>query len=87
MTNCPNCGAPITGWRCEYCETVFDISKKTKLETEINLVEAKTKSLNNSNMLMRLYEEGIRAMIDYSGQATERKRYIEQELRGPYGIK
>ena len=22
-TNCPNCGAPITGQKCEYCETVF----------------------------------------------------------------
>lgn len=21
--NCPNCGAPITGSRCEYCGTVF----------------------------------------------------------------
>ena len=25
-TNCPNCGAPITSWKCEYCETVFDDS-------------------------------------------------------------
>lgn len=23
MTNCPNCGAPITGDACEYCETIF----------------------------------------------------------------
>lgn len=24
MTNCPNCGAPITnGYACEYCDTVF----------------------------------------------------------------
>ena len=23
MSNCPNCGAPITGDRCEYCGTVF----------------------------------------------------------------
>lgn len=21
--NCPNCGAPITSWKCEYCDTVF----------------------------------------------------------------
>lgn len=21
--NCPNCGAPITGYKCEYCGTVF----------------------------------------------------------------
>ena len=23
MLNCPNCGAPITGGKCEYCGTVF----------------------------------------------------------------
>lgn len=22
-TNCPNCGAPVKGCKCEYCETVF----------------------------------------------------------------
>lgn len=26
MTNCPNCGAVITGSKCEYCGTVFDES-------------------------------------------------------------
>ena len=25
-TNCPNCGAPITGSRCEYCGTDFGAS-------------------------------------------------------------
>lgn len=24
MTNCPNCGAPIKGSRCEYCGTWFE---------------------------------------------------------------
>jgi len=24
LLNCPNCGAPIFGWKCEYCGTVFD---------------------------------------------------------------
>lgn len=22
--NCPNCGAPVGGWKCEYCGTRFD---------------------------------------------------------------
>ena len=26
MTNCPNCGAPVTGRRCEYCGTVFRLN-------------------------------------------------------------
>ena len=24
LYNCPNCGAPITGPKCEYCGTVFE---------------------------------------------------------------
>lgn len=28
MSNCPNCGAPITGDRCEYCGTVFRKEKQ-----------------------------------------------------------
>ena len=23
MTNCPNCGAPVSGWQCDYCGAVF----------------------------------------------------------------
>ena len=23
VMNCPNCGAPVTGGRCEYCGTLF----------------------------------------------------------------
>lgn len=38
MTNCPNCGAPITGEKCEYCGTVFE--EKT-LETQILYADCK----------------------------------------------
>ena len=24
ISNCPNCGAPIVGNKCEYCGTIFD---------------------------------------------------------------
>ena len=24
LTNCPNCGAPITSDKCDYCDTVFE---------------------------------------------------------------
>ena len=27
MLSCPNCGAPITGSKCEYCRTDFEQSK------------------------------------------------------------
>lgn len=62
MANCPNCGAPITGWRCEYCETVFDISETE----EINLVKAKIQYLRDTNTIRYLYEDAIRAMRDYA---------------------
>lgn len=29
MTNCPNCGAPITGAKCEYCGTIFNAREDT----------------------------------------------------------
>lgn len=32
MTNCPNCGAPITGLRCEYCGTQFEKPKTVYCE-------------------------------------------------------
>ena len=29
-TNCPNCGAPITGPKCEYCGTVHNFEPVAK---------------------------------------------------------
>lgn len=34
-TNCPNCGAPLTGCRCEYCGTV-DTSAEKRMRVEID---------------------------------------------------
>lgn len=34
MFICPNCGAPVTGWRCEYCETVFPERKAEEDELD-----------------------------------------------------
>lgn len=31
QTNCPNCGAPITSHKCEYCGTVFDQDKEEQI--------------------------------------------------------
>lgn len=31
QTNCPNCGAPITSHKCEYCGTVFDRDKEEQI--------------------------------------------------------
>lgn len=33
ITNCPNCGAPISGPLCEYCGTIFSSQEKPKQMT------------------------------------------------------
>ena len=70
MTNCPNCGAVITGPKCEYCDTRFDIdisgyTSKAKLEAENNLVTFKIKALSDSIKIKGLYEEALKAMRNY----------------------
>lgn len=33
---CPNCGAPVIGWICDYCGTVFiDIQEVERIKQEI----------------------------------------------------
>lgn len=34
QTNCPNCGAPITSHKCEYCGTVFDRNVEDSLQKQ-----------------------------------------------------
>ena len=34
QTNCPNCGAPITSHKCEYCGTVFDQNAEDSLQKQ-----------------------------------------------------
>ena len=60
MTNCPICGAVITGPQCEYCGTRF------RLYSENELVAAKTKALANAEEIKVLYEEAIKAMRRHS---------------------
>ena len=71
MTNCPNCGAVVTGYRCEYCETVFDISRNDTIIYRLNfencLLEAKTRHLLDQAMIKDLYKDALKAMRAYSG--------------------
>ena len=74
MTNCPNCGAPITGWRCAYCETVFDISAKDRLVTGNSLLKAKTKYLHDVTTMKDLYESAIQAMWSFALTPNEARK-------------
>jgi len=62
-TNCPNCGAIITGHKCEYCGTAFgdpNIDKK-----EIIILQAQTDLLKSCETQKLLYEAAIKGMRTY----------------------
>ena len=83
MSNCPNCGAPITGPVCEYCGTSFrglratvpgiiddacDIPDAAKI---IHMLDKGLITANEARKMMRL----------------EHRKEIENALKGPYVIK
>ena len=35
MTNCKNCGAPLTGGKCEYCGTEYDTFSRAPINPRI----------------------------------------------------
>lgn len=39
MTNCPNCGAPLVGGRCEYCGTLSPDAEKKIQELRRQIYE------------------------------------------------
>lgn len=59
MTNCPNCGAVITGPQCEYCDTRFDINpvlytpKKIVDQTDQYLDKAVHKKLKGKQQYLK----------------------------------
>lgn len=67
MTNCPNCAAPITGPRCEYCDTVFGEYADSRYvpREEFDLLRAKTAYLKDYYSIQQLYADAIKAMRRY----------------------
>lgn len=56
-TNCPNCGAPLTGCRCEYCGTV-DTSAEKQMREDIQRLRTEIDSL--------MFTDQMRRSVDYS---------------------
>ena len=59
-TNCPNCGAVITGHTCEYCGTVFN-------SEDVSNIVSKMEILRQQMFTEKLYRSAIEAMRKYSG--------------------
>ena len=88
-TNCPNCGAPISGIKCEYCGTqFFDLA-----DIELNKYSFLQMKINDKVMLCEAMP--VRVAIDHSyNQAPEitvgfvLKRvcdnvyFVEKEMQG-----
>lgn len=67
MSNCPNCGAPVTGHRCAYCETIF--SKSVTEEDEL------TKLISNYCDGLDTWEQDYKRMVfDLQRLAAESSR-------------
>lgn len=84
ITNCPNCGAPITGRQCEYCGTMFSAPKLCSQDDILGMHKNAERLLASGVITANEARElcGLNRI-----NTSERNRYIEQELRGPYGIK
>lgn len=76
MTNCPNCGAPITGPKCEYCGTVHtslktvcddkEVETFKKLRAKQRRLEIESELLKTRCDLTDLYYDVLKAMRKYS---------------------
>ena len=73
MTNCPNCGAPITGDQCEYCRTIF-----RDIRIEVEKITLKQELLVSSKMTEELYANTIKAIKSSCITANE--------ARGLFGL-
>ena len=72
MTNCPNCGAVITGPICEYCDTRFpwfDEYEKVKfLRLETEALKHMVRHKFDVCRMQNIYLEALRAMRRYDSQ-------------------
>lgn len=88
MTNCPNCGAPITNDICAYCGTVFINPKEYEdLKQELQnakfraSLEAQTTALINS--MTPLCQDNI---ADIASKFTRNGILSSNEVRGLVGF-
>lgn len=77
MTNCPNCGAPITGPKCEYCGTRFPEYRKSS--------ECWAETVNGDRIIFNGVSSGIltpneaREMMGFK-LLEERRKLLDLEL-------
>lgn len=85
QTNCPNCGAPLTGCRCEYCGTV-DTSAEKQMREDIQRWQAEIDNLMLADQIRRSVDRfvsaGFRPAPPSLPTKTERFDYTIHNLTG-----
>lgn len=64
ITNCPNCGAVITGPICEYCDTRFEWARQDYVK--VDGLRAENIYITNQIELRELYANALAAMRNYA---------------------
>lgn len=88
MTNCPNCGAPITGSVCEYCGTRHDTGITIRFDPPPPYISAamwlpfcsRQMQQCSKEELERLRERNAREAVNALGirdKNIERKDYVQ----------
>lgn len=81
MTNCPNCGAPIVGPKCEYCDTVFEVPESARSTTIATVDEivldmfSAYKQAGGNGMFNRIINNGLAAGILTPNEARDLAGY------------
>ena len=82
MTNCPNCGSPISGTKCEYCGTAF-------LDTvDISTGGTCIVRLRHGNEIItgKMYVGNINAEVNYAASAAGRDSTGRLHIEAPTPI-
>lgn len=80
-TNCPNCGMPIVGEKCEYCGTVFidfaciEADKPFYIKVRHGNKILRAKCIANSNLTI----SSSRAFDGYYNENTMMKKFAQYE--------
>lgn len=67
-TNCPNCSAPLRGYKCEYCDTILDYEGWKAQEAEISRLDREIMQLRIQGAIL---DSQIKMFKSIGGKTNE----------------
>lgn len=64
-TNCPNCGAPVSGYVCKYCGSVLD----RHAEAEVQMLKAEIEEIALTKAMLDVSDRVIASISKWPGAA------------------